>query len=280
MNADLKKSVETVLKLAIKEDRVKEDATTRLVTNSSKVSVGIFFKEDGILCGNKILNHIIKKIDENIKIKWDYKEGDRVKKGSLVAIVQGPGNSIIAYERILLNFIQKLSGVATLTKSFVDTLANKKIQILDTRKTTPGWRHLEKYAVVVGGGKNHRMNLAESILIKDNHIKFCEGIEVVLDKIEKSKTNLRIEVEVSSLNELEKIVKFNINQIMLDNFKIREISKAIKMIRSTSKAKIELSGNIKQKDLKSLSSYDIDFISIGKLTHSAPFLDISMNVLR
>ena len=280
MNADLKKSVETVLKLAIKEDRVKEDATTRLVTNSSKVSVGIFFKEDGILCGNKILNHIIKKIDENIKIKWGYKEGDRVKKGSLVAIVQGPGNRIIAYERILLNFIQKLSGVATLTKSFVDTLANKKIQILDTRKTTPGWRHLEKYAVVVGGGKNHRMNLAESILIKDNHIKFCEGIEVVLDKIEKSKTNLRIEVEVSSLNELEKIVKFNINQIMLDNFKIREISKAIKMIRSTSKAKIELSGNIKQKDLKSLSSYDIDFISIGKLTHSAPFLDISMNVLR
>tara|TARA_B100000686_G_scaffold353447_1_gene459126 strand:- start:5434 stop:6276 length:843 start_codon:yes stop_codon:yes gene_type:complete len=280
MNADLKKSVETVLKLAIKEDRVKEDATTRLVTNSSKVSVGIFFKEDGILCGNKILNHIIKKIDENIKIKWDYKEGDRVKKGSLVAIVQGPGNRIIAYERILLNFIQKLSGVATLTKSFVDTLANKKIQILDTRKTTPGWRHLEKYAVVVGGGKNHRMNLAESILIKDNHIKFCEGIEVVLDKIEKSKTNLRIEVEVSSLNELEKIVKFNINQIMLDNFKIREISKAIRMIRSTSKAKIELSGNIKQKDLKSLSSYDIDFISIGKLTHSAPFLDISMNVLR
>ena len=194
--------------------------------------------------------------------------------------MQGPGNRIIAYERILLNFIQKLSGVATLTKSFVDTLANKKIQILDTRKTTPGWRHLEKYAVVVGGGKNHRMNLAESILIKDNHIKFCEGIEVVLDKIEKSKTNLRIEVEVSSLNELEKIVKFNINQIMLDNFKIREISKAIKMIRSTSKAKIELSGNIKQKDLKSLSSYDIDFISIGKLTHSAPFLDISMNVLR
>tara|TARA_B100001029_G_scaffold176647_1_gene179904 strand:- start:1567 stop:2409 length:843 start_codon:yes stop_codon:yes gene_type:complete len=280
MNADLKKSVETVLKLAIKEDRVKEDATTRLVTNSSKVSVGIFFKEDGILCGNKILNHIIKKIDENIKIKWGYKEGDRVKKGSLVAIVQGPGNRIIAYERILLNFIQKLSGVATLTKSFVDTLANKKIQILDTRKTTPGWRHLEKYAVVVGGGKNHRMNLAESILIKDNHIKFCEGIEVVLDKIEKSKTNLRIEVEVSSLNELEKIVKFNINQIMLDNFKIREISKAIRMIRSTSKAKIELSGNIKQKDLKSLSSYDIDFISIGKLTHSAPFLDISMNVLR
>ena len=280
MNADLKKSVETVLKLAIKEDRVKEDATTRLVINSSKVSVGIFFKEDGILCGNKILNHIIKKIDENIKIKWDSKEGDRVKKGSLVAIVQGPGNRIIAYERILLNFIQKLSGVATLTKSFVDTLANKKIQILDTRKTTPGWRHLEKYAVVVGGGKNHRMNLAESILIKDNHIKFCEGIEVVLDKIEKSKTNLRIEVEVSSLNELEKIVKFNINQIMLDNFKIREISKAIKMIRSTSKAKIELSGNIKQKDLKSLSSYDIDFISIGKLTHSAPFLDISMNVLR
>ena len=280
MKADLKKSVETVLKLAIKEDRVKEDATTRLVTNSSKVSVGIFFKEDGILCGNKILNHIIKKIDENIKLKWGYKEGDRVKKGSLVAIVQGPGNRIIAYERILLNFIQKLSGVATLTKSFVDTLANKKIQILDTRKTTPGWRHLEKYAVVVGGGKNHRMNLAESILIKDNHIKFCEGIEVVLDKIEKSKTNLRIEVEVSSLNELEKIVKFNINQIMLDNFKIREISKAIKMIRSTSKAKIELSGNIKQKDLKSLSSYDIDFISIGKLTHSAPFLDISMNVLR
>ena len=280
MNADLKKSVETVLKLAIKEDRVKEDATTRLVINSSKVSVGIFFKEDGILCGNKILNHIIKKIDENIKIKWGYKEGDRVKKGSLVAIVQGPGNRIIAYERILLNFIQKLSGVATLTKSFVDTLANKKIQILDTRKTTPGWRHLEKYAVVVGGGKNHRMNLAESILIKDNHIKFCEGIEVVLDKIEKSKTNLRIEVEVSSLNELEKIVKFNINQIMLDNFKIREISKAIKMIRSTSKAKIELSGNIKQKDLKSLSSYDIDFVSIGKLTHSAPFLDISMNVLR
>ena len=280
MNADLKKSVETVLKLAIKEDRVKEDATTLLITNSSKVSVGIFFKEDGILCGNKILNHIIKKIDENIKIKWGYKEGDRVKKGSLVAIVQGPGNRIIAYERILLNFIQKLSGVATLTKSFVDTLANKKIQILDTRKTTPGWRHLEKYAVVVGGGKNHRMNLAESILIKDNHIKFCEGIEVVLDKIEKSKTNLRIEVEVSSLNELEKIVKFNINQIMLDNFKIREISKAIRMIRSTSKAKIELSGNIKQKDLKSLSSYDIDFVSIGKLTHSAPFLDISMNVLR
>ena len=280
MNNALKRSVDIVLRIATKEDKTKEDITTKFLLNSKKIKMGVFFKETGVLCGKGIVNQIVKKINKDIQIRWNYKEGEEIKKGSTVAIISGPGNIIVSNERVILNFLQKLCGIATLTRLFVKKLDNKKIKILDTRKTIPGWRHLEKYAVEIGGGKNHRTDLAESILIKDNHIKISGDIDTTLRKVFKNKRKKKVEVEASSIKDVKKIIGFQINQIMLDNFKEKDIPKATKIIRESSSAKIEVSGNINLKNIKSMGKYDIDFISIGRITHSAQFLDISMDVLR
>jgi len=279
MKDTLKKSVDNILKFAIAEDKLKYDITSNMLLDSRNIKAGIYFNEIGILCGRRIVDYVIKKIDKKIRIKWHYKEGKTVKKNSEVASIFGPANKTIPCERIILNFLQKLSGIATLTSDYIAQLKESKIKLLDTRKTTPGWRYLEKYAVKIGGGHNHRMDLSEFILIKDNHIKICGGIRKTLEKISKKNTKRKIEVEVKNISQINDAVKFKINQIMLDNFNIKKIPKATKIVRNSSRAKIELSGNFNSKKIRTVSKLDVDYISIGRITHSAPFLDISINVL-
>jgi nicotinate-nucleotide pyrophosphorylase len=280
MNNALKKSIDGILKFALAEDKIHRDITSKILLDSRRVRVGIYFNEIGILCGREVINYVAKKIDKRIKIKWDYNEGDKIKNNARVAIITGPASKVIPCERIILNFLQKLSGIATLTNTYITQLKKSKIKLLDTRKTTPGWRYLEKYAVTIGGGQNHRKDLSQLILIKDNHIKICGNIRKTLEKISKTPTKEKIEVEVKKISEINDAVKFKINRIMLDNFNVKEITKAIKIIRNSSRAEIELSGNLNLKKIKTISKLDIDYVSVGRITHSAPFLNISINVLK
>ena len=207
------------------------------------------------------------------------KEGQQISKNEIICKVSGPGNSIVSIERIVLNFLQRLSGIATLTNKYVEIVNNNKIKILDTRKTIPGWRLLEKYAVKTGGGTNHRNNLSDAILVKDTHIKINGSVTLVLERLIKKRSAKEIEIEISTLKELKEAIKFSPGTIMLDNFLLSEIKKCINIIRSSSKSKIEISGNIDESRLRKIKNYDIDYVSIGKLTHSAKFLDISMTIL-
>ena len=280
MNAALKKSIDEILKLAFKEDSTKKDITSSLLLTNTRISAVIKFKEKGILCGKNLINYIFSKFDKKIIIKWTKNEGEEISKNEIVCKIFGPGNSIVSIERIILNFLQRLSGIASHTNKFVKIIENKKIKILDTRKTIPGWRALEKYAVKTGGGTNHRNSLSDAILVKDTHIKINGSVSLVMEKLIKKRAAKEIEIEVSNVKELKEAIKFSPGTIMLDNFLLKEIKKCIKIIRTSSKSKIEISGNIDESRLRKMKNYDIDYVSIGKITHSARFLDISMTILK
>ena len=280
MNSALKKSISTILNSSLKEDKVFTDITTQTLIEDSNLTCELIFKESGILCGTKIVTYLIKNFNDKIKIVWKFKEGSFVKKNTRIASIDGPGNKVLAIERVLLNFLQKTSGIATITYNFCKLIKNKKINLLDTRKTTPGWRLIEKYCVKVGGGQNHRMDLSELILIKDNHIRALNGVEYALLKIFKKKNRIPVEIEVKSLSELDSALKFKIKRVMLDNFSVPNIKKAIKRIREFPGIEIEISGGINMSKIKKISSLDVDYISVGTITHSSPSIDISMNVLK
>ena len=276
MDSALKKNISTIFKSSLKEDKVFSDITTKKLATSQKLQCEVVFKEKGLLCGKEVINYLLKIHYNKIKVIWKYNDGDFVNKGSVVATVTGPANKVLPIERIFLNFIQKMSGIATYTHECCKAIKNKKIKVLDTRKTTPGWRLIEKYCVRIGGGINHRMDLSEMILIKDNHIKTCGSITSALKKALANKPN--IEIEVQSLLQLKEALKFKIKRIMLDNFTLNNTKKAIKIIRCFPKIEIEVSGGMNLPKLRKFSSLDIDFISIGSLTHSSKSIDISMNV--
>ena len=280
MNSALKKSISTILNSSLKEDKVFTDITTQTLIEDSNLTCELIFKESGILCGTKIVTYLIKKFNDKINIVWKFKEGSFIKKNTRIASIDGPGNKVLAIERVLLNFLQKTSGIATITYNFCKLIKNKNINLLDTRKTTPGWRLIEKYCVKVGGGQNHRMDLSELILIKDNHIRALNGVERALLKIFKKKNRIPVEIEVKSLSELDSALKFKIKRVMLDNFSMPNIKKAIKRIREFPGIEIEISGGINMSKIKKISSLDVDYISVGTITHSSPSIDISMNVLK
>ncbi|MFL2641074.1 MAG: carboxylating nicotinate-nucleotide diphosphorylase [Thermodesulfobacteriota bacterium] len=280
MNNALKNSINVILKAALNEDKIHSDITTLSLVDSRVISCEIKFKEKAVLCGTKIVTHIAKNFNKKIKIEWKYNDGDLIKRGTRVGLITGPANKILSIERILLNFLQKTSGIATSTSILYKSIKNTKIKLLDTRKTTPGWRLIEKYSVKVGGGNNHRLDLSKLILIKDNHIKFCNGINKALKKLQKAKSKNEVEVEVKSIHQLNEALKFKIKRIMLDNFNLSDTKKAIKIIRKYPKVEIEVSGGINVAKIKEISNLDIDFISAGSITHSSQSIDISMNVLK
>ena len=280
MNSALKKSISTILNSSLKEDKVFTDITTQTLIEDSNLTCELIFKESGILCGTKIVTYLIKNFNDKINIVWKFEEGSFIKKNTRIASIDGPGNKVLAIERVLLNFLQKTSGIATITYNFCKLIKNKNINLLDTRKTTPGWRLIEKYCVKVGGGQNHRMDLSELILIKDNHIKALGGVEHTLAKLFKKKNRIPVEIEVKSLSELDSALKFKIKRVMLDNFSVPNIRKGIKRIREFPGIEIEISGGINMSKIKKVSSLDVDYISVGTITHSSPSIDISMNVLK
>lgn len=271
--------IEKYIEIWIDEDIGKGDITTDGVLEEDFYAKGIVFsKEDGVLAGGIFFPHILKKFGE-FEIIFYKKDGEEFKKGEDLIEIKGSAKGILKSERLLLNLLMRLSGIATLTRKFVEKLKGSNIKILDTRKTTPGFRIFEKYAVRAGGGYNHRMGLDSGILIKDNHIVFAGGIKSAIFNIKKHRPiGMKIEVEAKTIEEVKEAVENGADIILLDNMEIEDIKEAIKICRG--KCEIEVSGNITLENLEKFKSLDIDFISSGALTHSAKWIDLSMRVER
>ncbi|MAU25040.1 MAG: carboxylating nicotinate-nucleotide diphosphorylase [Dehalococcoidia bacterium] len=281
INIDLP-DLDKIIDLAIDEDLSLGDITTQSLKLESKlITSQITSKSKGILSGNKVAKRVFQKIDEKIVYEENINDGEELDNNTIVANITGNENTILAAERTALNFLQRMSGVATLTKSYVDIAKN--ISITDTRKTIPGWRNLDKYAVRCGGGYNHRRNLGDGVLIKDNHIAAAKNQGLTLqDIISRAKRNsphtIKVEIEVDNFELLEKALETDVDIIMLDNMSDDHIIKSIKKINGSKI--IEVSGNIDKNRLKVLDDISgIDIVSIGKLTHSANALDISLNFI-
>ena len=273
-----KNQIDKLIKLALNEDVGLGDITTRSIVSEKDIfQAEILAKNDLVLCGLDIFKAVFFYLDTNISYCDDiFKDGDFIKSGTIFLKMKGRGVALLEGERVALNIIQRLCGIASLTKQYVDRA--KPIKILDTRKTTPGFRIFEKYAVLCGGGVNHRFGLFDAILIKDNHIKASGGITQAIEAVRKSNKGLmQIEVEASTLEEVKDAIAAKSDIIMLDNMTIEDTIKAVEIIGE--KAKIEVSGSISLKKLDTLSKLDINFISIGSLTHSPKASDISMNFI-
>lgn len=278
------KEAEKIIKLALKEDVGKGDITSELlIPKNSKSSAELLVKENGIIAGLEIFRLVYKIIDRKIRIKYFIKDGEKVSNGNVIGKLNGNTRKILLGERVGLNLLQRMSGIATLTNLLTKKLNNNKTKVIDTRKTTPNLRIFEKLAVKTGGGENHRFGLYDMVLIKDNHIEANGNILKTLEILKRKKNNLKqkIEIEVKNIDEF-KIVILNgrniIDRVMLDNFSIQEVKKAVELNKGL--FHIEVSGGI---DIKNINKYrklkGIDFISVGSLTHSVNSLDISLNFI-
>jgi len=265
---------------ALKEDITSEDITTNAVMRTSRQGKAeLICKEDGIIAGLEVFRRVFEILDETAVFEAFFKEGDRVKKGERIGFISGDVRAILSGERVALNYLQRMSGIATYTRSLADELAGFKTKLLDTRKTTPNMRPFEKYAVKVGGGCNHRYNLSDGILIKDNHINAAGGVkEAILLAKEYAPFIRRIEVEVETLEMLEQALEAGADIIMLDNMDDETVAEAVKRVNG--KAETEASGNISKERIRRLAELGVDYISVGALTHSSPILDISLKNLQ
>lgn len=264
---------------ALREDVGNGDITSLAIVHPElNIKAIIVARENGKLSGLNIAKEVFKIKDKKIKFNSKVKDGSYIKSGHILAEIFGNARSILSSERVALNFLQRLSGITTLTDKFVKKIKSTKIKVLDTRKTTPNLRILEKYAVRMGGGFNHRFGLFDGILIKDNHIQIAGGITHSIEKVRKKYPKMKIEVEAQSLKEVKESLKADFDVIMLDNMNIPELKKAIKLING--KYKIEVSGGIKLSNISKISKLKIDYISIGALTHSVRSLNMSLDILR
>ena len=271
-------SIKQLIEIALKEDIGSGDITTdNLIDPNIEGRGTIIAKEPFIIAGLDVANQVFQYLDLNIIYKPIYKDGDFIEKDNVMVKVEGKLRTLLLGERTALNFLQRLSGIATNVHSYVNELENKNIRLVDTRKTTPAWRILEKYAVRVGGAYNHRMGLFDGVLIKDNHIAVCGGISKAIKQVKNSVSHLiKIEVEVSDLSGAKEALKAGADVIMLDNMNLHQIKEAVNLIEG--KAVVEVSGGFTKKDLALLADTGIDIISIGALTHSAKSVDISMRI--
>lgn len=268
---------------ALDEDGAHDDVTTRAIVQTDQWGRGVFIAKDaGVVSGLPVAAAAMSSYDDQISFDALIEDGERISAGTELAEVEGPLSAILATERVALNFLQRLSGVATLTRQFCDSVVGTKAKILDTRKTTPGMRDLERYAVRCGGGHNHRFNLSAGVLIKDNHIAAAaqRGItdlaDVVLLARNSSPHTMRIEIEVTNLTQLTEALQGNADIILLDNMTPEQIRAAVATVGG--RALIEASGGITMETVREIAESGVDFISIGRLTHSAQALDISLEV--
>lgn len=271
-------SIEEFIELALKEDIGPGDITTDNLIDSELSGVGtIIAKEPLVLAGLDVAAKVFQRLDPQISFKPHYRDGDSVKPRESIVTISGNLRALLTGERTALNFLQRLSGIATLVRSYVEKLGQTTVRLVDTRKTTPGWRTLEKYAVRIGGAYNHRMGLYDGVLIKDNHIEVCGGISAAIEGIREIVSHLvKIEVEVSDLPGVEEALAAGADVIMLDNMDIQQVTEAVKRING--KAVVEVSGGITDQSLKQLGKTGVDIISVGALTHSARSVDLSMRI--
>jgi nicotinate-nucleotide pyrophosphorylase (carboxylating) len=277
-----KPQIEEIIDRALAEDLVKGDVTTEALIPGNQQGTGfIVAKKEGILAGTGVAKQVFHRVDPGLKMEILLENGARVKPGSKVAKVSGNITSILKGERVALNFLQRLSGIASDTNSYVERVEGLPVRIMDTRKTTPGLRSLEKYAVRVGGGENHRMNLGDGVLIKDNHLVALrsQGLnikEIVAKARQNTPQQLKIEIEVGTVSKALEAVEAGADIVMLDNMNIEDMRKAVKAIHG--RALIEASGGITLDNVRAVAETGVDFISIGALTHSARALDISLEL--
>ena len=278
--AMMKISMDDAILRAIRDDITSEDITTNAVVRSRTLGkADLICKQDGVISGLEVFARVFELLDAASVFQTNFKDGDKVKKGDLLGVISGDVRILLSGERTALNYLQRISGIATLTRDLVDELAGSKTKLLDTRKTTPNMRIFEKYAVKTGGGCNHRFNLSDGILIKDNHIGAAGSVrEAVRLAKEYAQFVRKIEVEVETLAMLDEALEAGADIIMLDNMSDADIITSVK--RVAGRAETECSGNITKERLKQIASMGVDYISVGALTHSAPILDVSLKNLQ
>ena len=275
----MKMQADKLIRMALQEDITSEDVSTNAVMRSAvKGTVDLIAKEDGIIAGLDVYARVFQILDEKTEISFNFKDGDAVKKGDLLGTVTGDIRVLLSGERVALNYLQRMSGIATYTKQVSKLLEGSKVTLLDTRKTTPNCRVFEKYAVRIGGGCNHRYNLSDGVLLKDNHIGAAGSVAKAVAMAKEYAPFVRkIEIEVETMEQVKEAVETGADIIMLDNMTPEMMKEAVELIAG--RAQTECSGNITKENIAKILETGVDFVSSGALTHSAPILDISMKNL-
>lgn len=275
----MKMNADKLILMALQEDITSEDVTTNAIMSEKVLGeVDLICKGEGVIAGLNVFARTFELLDKDTEIIFMAKDGDKVNKGDLLAKVKGDIRVLLSGERVALNYLQRMSGIATYTNQVVNLLVGSKTKLLDTRKTTPNMRIFEKYAVIVGGGNNHRYNLSDGILLKDNHIGAAGSVKKAIELARAYAPFVRkIEVETENLDMVKEALEARADIIMLDNMSIDMMEEAIKLIDG--KAQTECSGNVTKENIQALAKIGVDFISSGALTHSAPILDLSLKHL-
>ena len=265
------------VKRALEEDIGTGDVTTDAIVPAHATLKGqIVAKQDGVVAGLEIAKHVMVVLNENVEFQTNVKDGSRVTSGTVLADVEGPARAVLTGERTTLNFLGRMSGIATLTRQFVDAVSATKAVILDTRKTAPGLRITDKLAVQLGGGQNHRTGLFDMVLIKDNHIDFAGSITAAVERVRASGTKLEIEVETRSLDNVREALALGVEWILLDNMSVEMMREAVSICDG--RAKLEASGNVTLENVLEVAGTGVDYISVGALTHSPRVFDVSLEV--
>ena len=275
----MKMQADKLIRMALQEDITSEDVSTNAVMRRAvKGTVDLIAKEDGIIAGLDVYARVFQILDEKTEISFNFKDGEEVKKGDLLGTVTGDIRVLLSGERVALNYLQRMSGIATYTKQVSKLLEGSKVTLLDTRKTTPNCRVFEKYAVRIGGGCNHRYNLSDGVLLKDNHIGAAGSVAKAVAMAKEYAPFVRkIEIEVETMEQVKEAVEAGADIIMLDNMTPEMMKEAVELIAG--RAQTECSGNITKENIAKILETGVDFVSSGALTHSAPILDISMKNL-
>jgi len=274
MNTFLPSDIDSVVRSALAEDIGNGDITAELIPAKKLVSAKIISREDGVLCGVPWVNRVFSQLDNSIAVNWRFNESETFKANQVLAEVDGSARPIMSGERTALNFLQLLSGTASCTRELTSRIAHTSAKLLDTRKTLPGLRSAQKYAVRIGGGQNHRMGLFDAYLIKENHIAACGGISEVISKVRTLNLDKPVEIEVQNLTQLQEALVSGANKILLDNFDILALQEAVKINQGQSK--LEASGGIDQDLLVKIAETGVDYISIGALTKHCRAIDLSL----
>jgi len=271
--------VARIVRWTLQEDIGGGDVTSRwTIAAESRVCAQFLVKAEGVVAGLAVAQMVFAQIDSGVLFSELIADGTPVRPGDIVAKVEGPGRAILSGERTALNFMQRMSGIATLTRRYVEAVSGTRAVILDTRKTAPGIRILDKWAVRLGGGQNHRMGLYDMVLIKDNHIVACGGITAAVQRVQAQNTqHLPVEVEVKDLDELQEALRLDVDRIMLDNMSLEYMRQAVQV--TNGRIPLEASGNVNLKTVGAIAATGVDYISVGELTHSVKALDISLDIM-
>ncbi len=272
---NLPKDLASVVQTALLEDIGTGDITAALVEPGISASARILVREPAIFCGSPWVDEVFRQVDESIRTEWLAEEGESVQPDQTVCEIRGLATSILSAERTALNFLQTLSGTATATRNFVDAAASFGVRILDTRKTIPGLRSAQKYAVSIGGGTNHRMGLFDAVLVKENHQYISDSPKAIIEGMARNRVDVDlIEVEIESLDELESAIESGANRIMLDNFSVSDMAAAV--LQNNRRVELEASGNISLETIQAVAETGVDYISVGAITKHLHAIDYSM----